>query len=69
MIRTALHHKEEAEYKVTSSAFDQLNREKYVFPVPVRARELVSRDGFGRPGPRQPANSPHSGWISCALKI
>ena len=23
---------------------------------------LISRDGFGRPVPRQPACSPHSGW-------
>ena len=37
------------------------------FPVPVRAPEnLVSRDGFDRPVPRQPAHSPHSGSI-CSL--
>ena len=28
---------------------------------------LVSRDGFGSPVPRQPAHSPYSGWIWCLL--
>ena len=28
---------------------------------------VVSRDGFGRPVPCQPAHSPHSGWIWCLL--
>ena len=30
---------------------------------PLAAVNLVSRDGFGRPVPRQPTHSPHSGWI------
>ena len=35
----------------------RLNRENEYFPVPVRASEkFVSRDGFGRPVPRQPAH-------------
>ena len=30
---------------------------------PFAPETLASRDGFGRPVPRQPAHSPHSGWI------
>ena len=42
--------------KVANPARGQLNRENEHFPVPVRALELVSRDGFSRPVPRQPAH-------------
>ena len=34
---------------------------------PFAPEDLVSRDGFGRPVPRQPAHYPHSGWIWCLL--
>ena len=47
--------------EVANPAPSQLNRENENFPVPVVAENLVSRDGFGRPVPRQPAHSPHSG--------
>ena len=30
---------------------------------PFAPKNLVSRDGFGRPVPRQPAHSPHSGLV------
>ena len=41
--------------KVANPARGQLNRENEDFPVPVLAPEnLVSRDGFGSPVPRQP---------------
>ena len=42
--------------KVANPARGQLNRENEHSPVPVRAYELVSRDGFSRPVPRQPAH-------------
>ena len=43
--------------KVASPARGQLNRQNEYFPVRVRACEnLVSRDGFGSPVPRQPAH-------------
>ena len=45
----------------------QLNMENEHFPVPVRAWELVWRDGFGSPVPRQPSHFPHSSWIWCLL--
>ena len=41
--------------KVANPARGRLNRENEYFPVPVRA-SLVSRDGFSRPVPRQPAH-------------
>ena len=34
---------------------------------PCVPENLVSWDGFSRPVPRQPAHSPHSGWIWCLL--
>ena len=46
---------------VANPARGQLNRENDYFPIPVRPENVVSRDGFGRPVPRQPAYSPHSG--------
>ena len=42
--------------KVASPARGQLNRKNEYFPVRVRAENLVSRDGFGSPVPRQPAH-------------
>ena len=42
--------------KVANHVRGQLNRENKYFPVPVRVCELVLRDGFGRPVPRQPAH-------------
>ena len=44
----------------------QLKRENYFFQFifclpPFGPENLVSRDRFGRPVPRQPAHSPHSG--------
>ena len=44
--------------KVANPARGQLNRENEYSPVPVRAvpENLVSRDGFSRPVPRQPAH-------------
>ena len=43
--------------KVANRARGQLNRENEYFPVRVlRAWDLVSRDGFGSPVPRQPAH-------------
>ena len=42
---------------VANPARGQLNRENVFCPVPVFAPEdLVSRDGFGSPVPRQPAH-------------
>ena len=42
-------------------------QEKRIFPClsPFAPENFVSRDGFGRPVLRQPAPSPHSGWIWC----
>ena len=37
------------------------------FLSPFAPENLVSRDGFGGPVPRQPAHSPHSGGIWCLL--
>ena len=43
---------------------DQLNREKNVFPLsPFGPENLIARDRFTRPVPRQSARSPHSGWF------
>ena len=39
----------------------KLDRENEYSPVPVLPENLVSRDGFSRPVPRQPAHSPYSG--------
>ena len=41
--------------KVANPARGQLTMENEYFPVRVRAENLVSRDGFGSPVPRQPA--------------
>ena len=54
--------------RVANPACGQLNWENgYVSLSPFTAENLVSRDGFGRPVPRQPAHSPHSGLIWCLL--
>ena len=49
--------------KVANSARGQLNRENEhsICLSPFAPENLVSRDGFGRPVPRQPAHSLHSG--------
>ena len=38
-----------------------------ISPSPFAPENLAPRDGFGRPIPRQPAHSPHSGRIWCLL--
>ena len=38
-----------------------------IYLSPFAAENLVSRDGFGRPLPRQPAHYPQSGLIWCVL--
>ena len=47
--------------KVANPARGQMNRENEYSLFPFTPENLVSRDGFGRPVPRQPAHSPHSG--------
>ena len=47
--------------KVANPARDQLNRENEYSLSTFAPENLVSRDGFGRPVPHQPAHSPHSG--------
>ena len=42
--------------KVANPARGQLNRENEYFPLPFVPENLVSRDGFGSPVPRQPAH-------------
>ena len=39
----------------------QLNREIVLYISPFEPEKLVTRGGFDRPVPRQPAHSPHSG--------
>ena len=53
--------------KVANLARGQLNRDFLFSLSPFAPEKLVSRDGFGRPVPRQPTHSPHSrlnliGW-------
>ena len=45
---------------VANPAHGQLNREINSSLSPFAPENLVLRDGFGRPVPRQPAHSPHS---------
>ena len=41
---------------------------KYIFPgFPFTPKNLVSQDRFGRPVPRQPGHSSHTGRICCLL--
>ena len=48
--------------KVANPARGQLNGEnEYISLLPFAPENVVSRDGFGRPVPRQPAHSSHSG--------
>ena len=47
--------------KVANPARGQLNRENEYSPIPYVPENLVSRDGFSRPVPRQPVHSPYSG--------
>ena len=42
--------------KVDNPARGQLNRENYLFLSPFAPENLVSRDGFGSPVPRQPSH-------------
>ena len=42
--------------KVANPAHGQLNRENYFFLSPFAPGNLVSRNGFGSPVPRQPAH-------------
>ena len=46
---------------VANPAQSQLNRELIFSLAPFAPENLASRDGIGRPVPRQPARSPHSG--------
>ena len=48
--------------KVTNAARGQLKKEnEHIFLPPFTLENLVSRDGFGRPVPRQPAHFPYLG--------
>ena len=48
--------------KVANPARGQLRTGKIMFPLsPFAPENLVSREGFGRPVPRQPAHFPHPG--------
>ena len=54
--------------KVANPARGQLNKENLLFSLsPFALEKLISRDGFGRPVPRRPAQSPHSAGL--ILKI
>ena len=44
---------------ISNPARGQLNREIVFLLCPFVPENLISRDGFGRPVPRQPAHSPH----------
>ena len=46
---------------VTNDSRGQLNRENDLSLSPFAPENLASSDRFGRPVPRQPAQSPHSG--------
>ena len=52
---------------VTNPGRGQLNRDFFFYLFLFAPENLVSRDRFGRPVPRQPVHSPHSGWIGCSL--
>ena len=47
--------------KVADPARGRLKKENEYFLSPFAPENLVSRDGFGRPVPRQPGHSPNSG--------
>ena len=47
--------------KVANPARGQLNRKLNIFLSPFAPENLVPRDGFSRPVPRQPPHSPYSG--------
>ena len=53
--------------KVANASRGQRNKEKGNLMSPFAPENLVSRDGFGRPIPRQPAHSLHSGLIGVLL--
>ena len=46
---------------IANPARGQLNRKRYVFMSSFAPENLVSRDGFKCPVPRQPAHSRYSG--------
>ena len=46
--------------KVANPARGQLNRGFFFSPAPFAPENLVSRDGFGSPVPRQPAHHLHT---------
>ena len=48
-------------YVVANSARDRLNREMSFFFSRFAPENVISRDGFDSPVPRQPAHSPHPG--------
>ena len=45
-----------SDFSLNNMVRGPLNRENEYFPIRVRAENLISRDGFGSPGPRQPAH-------------
>ena len=47
--------------KVANSARDQLDRKNDILLSPFAPENLIARDEFGRPVPRQPAHSSNSG--------
>ena len=54
---------------VANPARCQLNRENNISLSPFAPGNLVSRDEFDRPVPRQPANSPQPGRIWCLVGL
>ena len=50
--------------KVANSARGLLNRENDLSLYPFAPENLVLRDGFGSPVPRQVAHPPYSGWMN-----
>ena len=53
--------------KVANPARGQLNRQINISLSAFAPKNLVSRDGFSRPVPRQPAHSPYTSWNWCLL--
>ena len=53
--------------KVVNPTRGQLNRERSISLSPFASENLVARERLGRPIPRQPAHSSHSGLIWCLL--
>ena len=57
--------------QMVKSTRGQLKRVYFCFPSGPCLRLVfgLARDWFGRPIPRQPADSPHSGYIRCFLPL